>query len=66
MPQLIDRIVEILGQREGRLTIEEIARALQEEVAWHFGGANTVPAVANEVLEENHTASPRIISFVYR
>lgn len=66
MPQLIDRIVEILGRREGRLTIEEIARVLQEEGAWHFGGANPVPAVANALLEENHTASPRIIRFLDR
>ena len=66
MPQLIDRIVEILGRREGRLTIEEIARVLQEEGAWHFGGANPVPTVANALLEENHTATPRIIRFMDR
>jgi hypothetical protein len=66
MPLLIDRIIEILGRHEERLTTEAIVRLLREEPAWDFGSADPVRAVANALLDETHTTTPRITRFLDR
>ncbi|HYW07197.1 MAG TPA: hypothetical protein VE913_09590 [Longimicrobium sp.] len=66
MPQLIDRIIEILGRHEERLTTEAIVRLLREEPAWDFGSADPPRAVANALLDETHTTTPRITRFLDR
>jgi hypothetical protein len=66
MPLLIDRIIEILGRHEERLTTEGIVRLLREEPAWDFGSGDPVRAVTNALLDETHTTTPRITRFLDR
>lgn len=63
---VIEAIVEILGEAEVRLTSTEIVQILREQRAWDFGSAEPVYVVDTALIKEKHTSNPRIIQFMGR